>query len=77
VPCEGPEFYDASNKKNGNFLNKFTEPMHQQSFLQVAVAIAVVKGLAEPDLLDKAYGPLRLDLPMAPGLGLVLQEVTE
>jgi tRNA pseudouridine38-40 synthase len=45
-------------------------------FLKVAVAIAVVKGLAEPDLMEKAYGPLRLDLPMAPGLGLVLQEVT-
>lgn len=39
------------------------------------MAIAVVKGLAEPDLLEKSYGPLRLDLPMAPGLGLVLQEV--
>lgn len=39
------------------------------------MAIAVVKGLAEPDLMEKAYGPLRLDLPMAPGLGLVLQEV--
>jgi tRNA pseudouridine38-40 synthase len=51
--------------------------MYQQCFLQVAVAIAVVKGLTEPDLIDKAYGALRLDLPMAPGLGLVLQEVND
>jgi hypothetical protein len=41
----------------------------------VALAIAVVKGLVGPEIIEKAYGPLRLDLPMAPGLGLVLQEV--
>jgi tRNA pseudouridine38-40 synthase len=79
VECrvKGQSFMMHQIRKMVIFLNKVSERMYQQCFLQVAVAIAVVKGLAEPDLMDKAYGPLRLDLPMAPGLGLVLQEVTD
>ncbi|XP_065352616.1 pseudouridylate synthase 1 homolog [Cloeon dipterum] len=48
--------------------------MHQIRKM-VALAIAVVKGIVEPDIVSKAYESNRLDLPMAPGLGLVLQEV--
>lgn len=34
--------------------------------------IAVVQGRASEDVLEKAWGPERLDIPMAPGLGLML-----
>ncbi|XP_059485539.1 pseudouridylate synthase 1 homolog [Neocloeon triangulifer] len=64
---EGIEFIEC-RVKGQSFM------MHQIRKM-VALAIAVVKGIVEPEIIDKAYGALRLDLPMAPGLGLVLQEV--
>lgn len=41
----------------------------------VGLIIAIAKGLAKDDLIEKAYQTERLDIPMAPGLGLVLEEV--
>ncbi|XP_021918024.1 tRNA pseudouridine synthase A, mitochondrial isoform X2 [Zootermopsis nevadensis] len=41
----------------------------------VGMTIAVARGLATIDTLHKAWKTERLDLPVAPGLGLVLEEV--
>lgn len=41
----------------------------------VGTTIAVARGLASLDTLHRAWKTERLDLPVAPGLGLVLEEV--
>lgn len=41
----------------------------------VALAIAAVRGVTTMDTIAKSFEENRLDLPMAPGLGLVLNEV--
>ncbi|KAJ4448987.1 hypothetical protein ANN_00379 [Periplaneta americana] len=41
----------------------------------VGLTIAVARGLTSLDTLQRAWKPERLDLPVAPGLGLVLEEV--
>lgn len=41
----------------------------------VALAIAVVRGVTPMDTITKSFQENRLELPMAPGLGLVLNEV--
>ncbi|XP_068228954.1 pseudouridylate synthase 1 homolog isoform X1 [Palaemon carinicauda] len=40
----------------------------------VGLAIAVLRGLASPDVISKAWGKDRVDVPIAPSLGLVLEE---
>lgn len=42
----------------------------------VGLAIAVVRGLAPESVISKAWQEDRLDIPVAPGLGLVLEEVS-
>lgn len=41
----------------------------------VGVIIAICRGVAKHDVIERAWQPDRLDLPIAPGLGLVLEEV--
>lgn len=41
----------------------------------IGLAIAIIKGFAPKDTIEKAYGPMKLDIPRAPGLGLMLEEV--
>uniref|UniRef100_T1J0Z9 Pseudouridylate synthase 1 homolog n=1 Tax=Strigamia maritima TaxID=126957 RepID=T1J0Z9_STRMM len=41
----------------------------------VGLAIAIVRGHCLSDTLTKAWCPCRIDIPIAPGLGLVLEEV--
>lgn len=41
----------------------------------VGLTIAVARGLTSLDTVQRAWKPERLDLPVAPGLGLVLEEV--
>ena len=41
----------------------------------VGLAIAIVRGITEVDLISKAWEANKLDIPVAPGLGLVLEEV--
>ncbi|XP_050548971.1 pseudouridylate synthase 1 homolog [Daktulosphaira vitifoliae] len=41
----------------------------------VGVIIAVCRGIAKPDVIERSWQHDRLDLPIAPGLGLVLEEV--
>lgn len=41
----------------------------------VGVIIAICRGVANLDVIERSWQPDRLDLPIAPGLGLVLEEV--
>lgn len=41
----------------------------------VGVIIAICRGVAKHDVIERSWQPDRLDLPIAPGLGLVLEEV--
>lgn len=49
-----------------------------QSFLlhmirkMVGLTMAVVRGYVDQDVLDRAWGPEKVDIPRAPGLGLLL-----
>lgn len=41
----------------------------------VGLALAVVRGHTTVETISKAWAPTRIDIPVAPGLGLVLEEV--
>lgn len=41
----------------------------------VGVVIAICRGVAKMDVIERSWQHDRLDLPIAPGLGLVLEEV--
>lgn len=41
----------------------------------VGLAIAIMRGFANQDLITRAFGTERIDVPIAPGLGLLLEEV--
>jgi tRNA pseudouridine38-40 synthase len=41
----------------------------------VGMTIAVVRGHASVDTIEKTWGLDRIDIPRAPGLGLLLEEV--
>lgn len=41
----------------------------------IGITIAIVKGHYNEDALDKSWGPEKLDIPKAPGLGLVLESL--
>lgn len=69
----------------------FVEPQHGvqlavlkvkgQSFMlhqirkMVGLTLAVLRGHTEADTISRAFGERRIDVPMAPGLGLVLDQV--
>jgi len=40
------------------------------------MTMAVVKGHASVDTIEKTWGLDRIDVPRAPGLGLLLEEVS-
>uniref|UniRef100_A0A1B6CAY7 Pseudouridylate synthase 1 homolog n=2 Tax=Clastoptera arizonana TaxID=38151 RepID=A0A1B6CAY7_9HEMI len=41
----------------------------------IGLMISIVRGLAANDIISKAYDLEKLDIPMAPGLGLLLEEI--
>ncbi|XP_071476772.1 pseudouridylate synthase 1 homolog [Diadema antillarum] len=41
----------------------------------IGLVVAVVRGLAPPSIIERAFGEEKLDIPRAPGLGLVLESV--
>ncbi|KAJ3605122.1 hypothetical protein NHX12_027172 [Muraenolepis orangiensis] len=41
----------------------------------IGLVIAVVKGYAKDEVLERSWGPEKVDIPRAPGLGLVLERV--
>lgn len=48
--------------------------MHQIRKM-IGLSIAIVKGYCGEDAIDKAWNPEKLDIPKAPGLGLVLEKL--
>ncbi|KAM4710241.1 pseudouridylate synthase 1 homolog [Discoglossus pictus] len=48
--------------------------MHQIRKM-IALVIAVVKGYAPPSIMERSWGEEKVDIPKAPGLGLVLERV--
>lgn len=48
--------------------------MHQIRKM-VGLVVAVMKGYADEEVLERSWGPQKVDVPKAPGLGLVLERV--
>ncbi|KAF4522377.1 hypothetical protein B566_EDAN012234 [Ephemera danica] len=63
---DGLEFTEVRVKGQSFMLHQIRK--------MVGVAIAVVKGFTSADVIERAWQQERLDLPVAPGLGLVLEE---
>lgn len=42
----------------------------------IGVMISIIRGLTTTDTITRAWEVEKLDLPMAPGLGLLLEEVS-
>ncbi|XP_060048692.1 pseudouridylate synthase 1 homolog isoform X2 [Erinaceus europaeus] len=49
--------------------------MTHQIRKMVGLLLAIVKGYAPESVLERSWGPAKLDVPKAPGLGLVLERV--
>lgn len=75
--CSEP-FMLKHNDKEVEFL---IARIKGQSFMlhqirkMVGLAIAIMRGFANQDLIQRAFGSERIDIPIAPGLGLLLEEV--
>jgi len=41
----------------------------------IGMTIAVIKGFSSLETIEKTWGTERIDIPKAPGLGLLLEEV--
>jgi len=41
----------------------------------IGLTLAIIRGLTKPETLTRAFTSERIDVPMAPGLGLVLDQV--
>ncbi|XP_005090205.1 tRNA pseudouridine synthase A isoform X2 [Aplysia californica] len=41
----------------------------------IGITIAIVRGYCGENVIDKCWGPVQVDVPKAPGLGLVLEEL--
>ncbi|BES98933.1 tRNA pseudouridine synthase [Nesidiocoris tenuis] len=65
--CEGMEFVTVYIKGQSFMLHQIRK--------MVGLAIAVVRGVADESVISKAWEEDKLDIPIAPGLGLVLEEV--
>lgn len=48
--------------------------MHQIRKM-IGLVIAVVKGYAQEEIIERSWGEEKVDVPKAPGLGLVLERV--
>ncbi|KAF6200247.1 hypothetical protein GE061_006550 [Apolygus lucorum] len=67
VVCEGMEFVTIYVKGQSFMLHQIRK--------MVGLAIAVVRGCCSESVITKAWAEEKLDIPIAPGLGLVLEEV--
>ncbi|XP_063744864.1 tRNA pseudouridine synthase A isoform X2 [Eleginops maclovinus] len=67
------------------FINNNTQfaviTVRGQSFMlhqirkMIGLVIAVIKGYAKEDVIERSWGDAKVDVPKAPGLGLVLEKV--
>ncbi|XP_023723376.1 tRNA pseudouridine synthase A isoform X2 [Cryptotermes secundus] len=65
--CKGLEFSELRVKGQSFMLHQIRK--------MVGLTIAVARGLASVHTIHRAWKTERLDLPVAPGLGLILEEV--
>jgi tRNA U38,U39,U40 pseudouridine synthase TruA len=65
--CKGLEFSELRVKGQSFMLHQIRK--------MVGLTIAVARGLASLHTIHRAWKTERLDLPVAPGLGLILEEV--
>ncbi|XP_040579191.1 pseudouridylate synthase 1 homolog isoform X2 [Lepeophtheirus salmonis] len=64
---DGIEFAIIKVKGQSFMLNQIRK--------MIGMAIAVVKGYASEPVIEESWGVQRIDIPRAPGLGLLLEEV--
>ncbi|XP_069476169.1 pseudouridylate synthase 1 homolog [Ambystoma mexicanum] len=64
---EGSEFAVIKVKGQSFMLHQIRK--------MIGLMVAVVKGYASPDILERSWGIEKVDIPKAPGLGLVLEQV--
>ena len=73
--CEEPFVPEDCNVEFARIRIKGQSFMMHQIRKMVGLAIAIMRGLTIPDTITRALTKDRLDIPMAPGLGLVLDEI--
>uniref|UniRef100_A0AAG5CWL5 Pseudouridylate synthase 1 homolog n=1 Tax=Anopheles atroparvus TaxID=41427 RepID=A0AAG5CWL5_ANOAO len=73
--CETPCVPEGTTAEFTTIKIKGQSFMLHQIRKMVGLTIAVVRGLAESDLIEKAFGQERYGIPTAPGLGLVLSRI--
>lgn len=75
--CSEPFLMSDGDKK----IEVLVARVKGQSFMlhqirkMIGLAIAVMRGFVSPAAITRAFGNERLDVPIAPGLGLLLEEV--
>lgn len=72
--CEQPPFM-VDDVEFCTIIVKGQSFMMHQIRKMVGLTIAVVRGVTNVDTITKSFEKNRLDIPMAPGLGLVLDQV--
>uniref|UniRef100_A0A182U518 Pseudouridylate synthase 1 homolog n=1 Tax=Anopheles melas TaxID=34690 RepID=A0A182U518_9DIPT len=73
--CDPPFLPEGSTAEFATIKIKGQSFMLHQIRKMVGLTIAVVRGLAESDIIEKAFGQERYGIPTAPGLGLVLSRI--
>lgn len=73
--CEQPFVDDTTNIEFAVMKVKGQSFMMHQIRKMIGLTLAIVRGLTTSDTLKKAFTAERIDVPMAPGLGLVLDQV--
>lgn len=79
IECEcSPPFILTYNERELEFI---VTRIKGQSFMlhqirkMMGLAIAIIKGFANIDVITRAFGIDQIDIPIAPGLGLLLEDV--
>lgn len=77
--CEcSPPFILSNNERKLEFI---VTRIKGQSFMlhqirkMIGLAIAIIKGFTNVDVITRAFGLDQIDVPIAPGLGLLLEDV--
>ncbi|XP_053671167.1 pseudouridylate synthase 1 homolog [Anopheles nili] len=73
--CEAPFIPEGTTAEFATIKIKGQSFMLHQIRKMVGLTLAIVRGLAESDIISKAFGSERYGIPTAPGLGLVLSRI--
>jgi hypothetical protein len=65
-------FFNSVSKQSSFFIGQSF--MLHQIRKMIGTVIAIMRGLAAKEVIDKAWLQSRIDIPIAPALGLVLEE---